>query len=135
MDVWYLLKDEDRPSFLSFVVGHEYGHLVSKTRARGLRYLRKVCTVKFFVSGILGLGQAEKRYRIATRAYHSEEFSSDAFAANLSTELGYDPKSGLASLELTDWLEGNDVEKESFSHPSTKDRIARVLGTFAPESR
>lgn len=130
MDVWFLLKDEDRPQFLSFIVSHEYGHLVSKTKARGLRYLKKVCTVKFLTAGILGLnprGESERRYRIIARAHHSGEFSADAFSAQFCTELGYDSKRGISAMELTEWLEGGDVAKESLTHPSTKDRIERVL--------
>lgn len=133
MDVWFLLKDEDRPQFLSFVVGHEYGHLVSKTKARGLRYLKKVCTVKFLAAGILGLnprGESERRYRIAARAHHSGEFSADAFSARFCTELGYDSERGISAMELTEWLEGGDVAKDSLTHPSTKDRIERVLNSY-----
>ena len=108
MDVWFLLKEEVRPHFLSFVVGHEYGHLILNTGARSSRYLKKICTVKFLVSGILGLnpsGHGDKGYRIVTRAHHAGEFSADAFSVKLCTELGYRPERGISAFELMEWLQ------------------------------
>lgn len=115
-------------SALSFVIGHECGHHISKDSIQKLKLMIPLLPLKLISKKLVA------RF-IEAPMSRNDEYKADRKGCELTKKIGLDPKGGITMMNKFTELFGDHPAGPYGTHPSNSDRVKNIEAWIEKNSR